>query len=156
MHPYHDDGSALPKHVRHANKCASCRLSTVACFVTSLVYWYLIHLRYFFLTDTTDQNLVKSMEITSFFPLCCHYPLFLQSLPQCHHIPPISTLCVVVATLWPSDYNACMMVSGAAALLPLLSPLFVPLKYKKKNQKQNDNRRWWRRAGGEGGRRRFE
>ena len=74
--------------------------------------------------------------------------------------PPFTSLCVVVATPRPPHYNACVFVSGVAALLPLVSPFFSSLslwnrewkKKTKQGQRTGESRRRRRREGGKGGR----
>lgn len=87
---------------------------------------------------------------------------FLPSLPRCRRTPPFTSLCVVVATPRPPHYNACVFVSGVAALPPLVSPFFslslCPFeieskkkKKKKQGQRTGESRRRRRRRGREGG-----
>ncbi len=50
--------------------------------------------------------------------------------------PPLTSLCVVVATPRPPHYNACVFVSGVAALPLLVSPFFSLCPFEIENKKR--------------------
>lgn len=73
---------------------------------------------------TQDNNLhlplsffIATYSASSFFPF------YASVSPH----SPFTSLCVVVATPWPPDYNARVFVSGVVALPPLFSPFFLSL-----------------------------